>query len=178
MKSVVVIGTVRRLQGADKSPRQNIDDPSFRKLVELFISTCGVDFIFEEASGCGPTDAERIAISHRIRYTDIDLHEDERRRRGLPVESGRAYVIDGGKPEDCYVREYLEVHAQREDSWLQEIRKHHFNSALIICGVFHVLSLSLKLGSAGFDVDCICYAPFHKLWTTLLDQTKATSAGG
>ena len=79
MKSIVLLGTVHSVRGAEKSPRKQIDDPSYRKLIELFVSCCDVDYIFEEASGCGPTDAEKIANRHSIRYKDVDLHPDERR---------------------------------------------------------------------------------------------------
>lgn len=163
MKSIVLLGTVHSVRGAEKSPRKQIDDPSYRKLIELFVSCCDVDYIFEEASGCGPTDAEKIANRHSIRYKDVDLHPDERRQRGLLVEGASPHSIDEAKPEDFYIRENLGVHAQREDSWLKSIKKRHFSSGLMICGVFHVLSFAFKLRSAGFDVDCLRYTPFQKL---------------
>src|ERR1700719_2922592 len=80
---IVVLGTSHRLQGAVNSRWQNIDDPSYRRLVEQLISSHRVEVIFEEASGCGPTEAQKIAGLAQICYMDVDPSPDERVRLGM-----------------------------------------------------------------------------------------------
>ena len=59
-KHVTLLGTSHRLQGAEKS-KFNIDDPIYTVVVDRLMQ--GKDFIFEEATGLGPTTAEKLAHS-------------------------------------------------------------------------------------------------------------------
>ena len=166
MQSILVLGTAHRLQGAVNiaHPESNIDDPSYRKLLENILSWHSVDCVFEEASGCGPTDANTIATARTLQYFDVDLHPDERARRGMAQETGSDCIaIDESISADCFVKEYLGPQEQREDFWLREITTKHFQSGLMICGFIHTLSFSFKLQTGGFEVESVCYVPYHKL---------------
>jgi hypothetical protein len=165
IKSIVVLGTSHRLQGAQNYPGTNTDDPSYRRLVTQFISSHGIETIFEEASGCGPTDAQKIAELEHILYFDIDPHVDERLTLGLLPETGYFDCIDEDNPQDRYAHEYVEAQDRRENYWVRKMKEKEdgFSSALVICGFLHTLSLAFKLRSVGFDVESICYVPYHKL---------------
>ena len=86
-KSISILGTSHRLQGALKAERiQHIDDPSYKKYLEDQLRPKLVDFVFEEASECGPTIAEKVAteLLGKGRYLDVDPHPDTRANFGIP----------------------------------------------------------------------------------------------
>jgi len=56
MKTVILLGTAHRVQGAERGIC-NIEDPDYETLVAQLCREYAVDFIFEEASGLGPTIA-------------------------------------------------------------------------------------------------------------------------
>ena len=58
MKTVILLGTAHRVQGAERGIC-NIEDPDYETLVAQLCREYAVDFIFEEASGLGPTIAEK-----------------------------------------------------------------------------------------------------------------------
>jgi hypothetical protein len=163
-RSIVVFATSHRLQGAQHY-KGTVNTPSYSKLVNKLISDKAIDFIFEEASGTGPTTAQNLAGS--IRYLDIDSRPDERNKHGLPVDSGSLLVpIDPSDPtmsNDYYVWEYVEAQEQRENFWLRRIEEQHFSRGLLICGFIHLLSFSFRLKLAKFDVESLCYVPYHRL---------------
>jgi hypothetical protein len=171
MRSIVVLGTAHPLQGAVSSrwQNQNIDDPSYRKLVEQLISSYRVEIIFEEAAGCGPTDAQKIAGLAQIRYMDVDPSPDERVRLGMrPKPKPRSVdgmLIDG--------EDYVEAQDQRESHWLREIKESDFNCGLLICGYMHTLSLAFRFQAAGLRAESLSYIPYHKL----CPRTHADSLG-
>jgi hypothetical protein len=168
MRSIVVLGTAHCLQGAMNSQRQRIDDPSYRRLVEQLISSYRyrVEIIFEEAAGCGPTDAQKIADQAQIRYMDVDPSPDERVRLGMrPKPPSEGGPIDE-RGLDCYSLdgvEMLEAQDQRENHWLREIKESDFSGGLLICGYMHTLSLAFRFRAAGFRVESLSYIPYHKL---------------
>src|SRR6266849_2004152 len=137
-----------------KDREHNVDDPVYTKLIEHFMTCFGipVDFIFEEASGCGPTAAEKLARGLRLKYVDFDPHPDNRHLSGLCKETGQS--LD--QPFDLVAWEFAEQQSKREHFWVKKIRKEQFQAALVICGFAHTLSLSEKLISAGFDVYAHC----------------------
>jgi hypothetical protein len=71
-RSILLIGTSHALQGALNSPWRPIDAPPCSKLLQDFISSRSVDFVFEEASGMGPTITQRLAAA--VPYVDVDLY--------------------------------------------------------------------------------------------------------
>src|SRR5580765_382909 len=58
---VTVLATLHVVQGAEKRVG-NVLDPVYVALLEKLMLSEGVDFIFEEASGLGPTIAEKLAL--------------------------------------------------------------------------------------------------------------------
>src|SRR6266478_2925563 len=124
LRSIVVLGTSHRLQGAVNSRWQNIDDPNYRRLVEQLISSYRAEIIFEEATGCGPTEAQKIAGIAQIRYMDVDPSPDERVRLGMrPRPPGMDGIPIDEKGLDCYDIDDVEAQDQRENHWLREIKK-------------------------------------------------------
>jgi hypothetical protein len=158
---VVVLGTSHALQMAEnrEDREHNVDDPVYTKLVEHFVACSGIDFIFEEASECGPTAAEKLADSLHKKYLDVDPHPDNRHRYRLDRDTGQN--LD--PPFDHVTWTFAEKQFKREDFWVEKIRRESFQAALVICGIVHTLSLSGRLMSAGFDVYAHCYMPHDKL---------------
>lgn len=112
----------------------------------------GRDFLFEEATGLGPTTAEvrcnePLGPAH---YLDVDP----------AVEHRAAYEITENTGEPCYVRpcdpdgftynsELIKPQGVRENLWLHRIREKEFENGLLVCGFLHTLSMSFKLLRAG-----------------------------
>jgi hypothetical protein len=159
---VVVFGTSHRLTGAEKAFR-NIPDPNYPKLVEGLMSDKGLDFIFEEAAGLGPTTAEQLAHTRwgKNHYLDVDPFPDERPKHGIPKETHECFAIDPANSEDSACWELLDVHIKREELWLQRMKGTDFSRALMICGIAHMLSFSFRLRADGFDVEALSYEPQH-----------------
>lgn len=141
-KSIIVLAVLHALQG-EKFPAYE-KDPLYGQLIEALVCSEGVDFVFEEATGCGPSTAERIARSKlgEGRYLDIDPPKDERPECGIAKEtSGPCY----GLP--CGVEEYFKEHEKREVLWLKRLRgkSECFDNALVVCGMLHGLSFAFRL---------------------------------
>ena len=69
-RSVLVLGVAHELQGSKF--QGYVDDPSFGLLLKSSMN--GVDFVFEETAGLGPSKAEDLAnsILGTGHYVDID----------------------------------------------------------------------------------------------------------
>jgi hypothetical protein len=167
-KTVILLGTAHRLQGAKKGS-SNIDDPDYSILIEQLCSTFAIDFIFEEASGLGPTIAEKFALETigPNRYKDIDPNVEARKKLGIGSHSGKDYRI-GRLNFDTnhwgYGREELvDVQEKREYFWLPFIREQEFSRALLICGQAHLLSFAFRLKGEDFDVRAYSYMPYKLL---------------
>lgn len=164
-KKIVVLGTSHQLQG--KNFPKAIDDQCYRDIVEQLISTFRIDFVFEEAAGRVPTDAELMVKSwpSPIGYMDIDPPEHEREKHGLSAETGSSFVVDLWQLPPCVAQtEFVDEHAAREEFWCKRISSQNFTCALVVCGHAHCLSLSFRLQGDGFKVEnCINYIPHAKL---------------
>src|SRR6266404_4965802 len=116
---VIVLATHHELQGAEQRSG-NMDDPMYSALLEQLITAEGLDFIFEEATGLGPTIAERLSLAKLgpQRYLDVDPTRDERQKFGIPANAGEPYMI-GSPPHAAFANwEFGEVHALREELWI------------------------------------------------------------
>src|SRR5579859_7658829 len=145
---VLVFGTSHRLQGAVKG-RSNINDPTYAELIERLISEHQIDFILEEATGLGPTTAERIALSHwgQNRYLDVDPSKHQRPEHEVSEQTGELLLIDPEDPQkakDVAYWENVEAHIKKEKLWFQGIHRRVFTRALMIGGPGHLLSFSSK----------------------------------
>ena len=160
---VTVLATLHVVQGSEKR-LGNVDDPMYVSLLNKLMVSEGVDFIFEEASGLGPTIAERLALDQLPfgRYMDIDPARNERPDFGIPSNSSEPHMI-GAPPSVAFANwQVLDVHAKREELWLARMRQRKFESALVICGLVHLLSFAFRLQRADFSVQAIDYANWQR----------------
>ena len=160
---VTVLATLHVVQGAEKRAG-NVHDPAYVALLNKLILSEGADFIFEEASGLGPTIAEKLALERFPfgHYVDIDPARNERMDFGIPANSSEPNMI-GAPPSVAFANwQILDVHARREELWLQRIQQRKFESALVICGLVHLLSFSFRLQAAKFSVQAINYANWQR----------------
>lgn len=160
---VTVLGTLHVVQGAEKR-LGNVHDPAYVALLNKLMISEEVDFIFEEASGLGPTIAEKLALDKLAfgHYVDIDPARGERSEFGIPANSSEPNMI-GSPPTVSFANwQILEAHAKREELWLKRIQQSKFESALVICGLVHLLSFAFRLHDAKFSVQAINYANWQR----------------
>jgi hypothetical protein len=160
---VTVLATLHLIQGAEKRVG-NVQDPMYLELLNKLMVSEGVDFIFEEASGLGPTIAEKLALEKLAfgHYVDIDPPKGDRAEFGIPSISSEPHMI-GSPPNVSFANwQILEAHAKREEIWLKRIQQHEFHSALVICGLVHLLSFAFRLRDAKFSVQAINYANWQR----------------
>jgi len=131
MKTVILLGTAHRVQGAERGIC-NLEDPDYETLVDQLRLTYSVDFVFEEASGLGPTFAEKLALANigPNRYKDIDPSAADRRKLGISAETSKDYRIGKINFDTSHWgfgrEELIEVHEKREHFWLPFIREQKF----------------------------------------------------
>lgn len=160
---VTVLATLHVVQGAEKRVG-NVHDPMYVALLEKLTLSENIDFIFEEASGLGPTIAEKLALERLAfgHYVDIDPARGERPDFGIPSNSSEPHMI-GSPPSVAFANwQILDVHAKREQLWLKRMQQHEFESALVIVGLVHLLSFAFRLESAGFSARAIDYANWQR----------------
>jgi hypothetical protein len=160
---VTVLATLHVVQGAEKR-LGNVHDPAYAALLNKLMISEGVDFIFEEVSGLGPTIAEKLALEKLAfgHYLDIDPAQRDRSEFGIPSVSSEPHMI-GPPPGTASANwQILEAHAKREELWVKRIQQHEFQSALVICGLVHLLSLAFRLQHANFSVQAINYANWQR----------------
>jgi hypothetical protein len=160
---VTVLATLHVLQGAEKR-LGNLHDPAYVTLLKKLIISESLDFIFEEASGLGPTIAEKLALENlgAGRYLDVDPARGERAEFGIATNSHEPHMI-GSPPRVAFANwQILEVHASREELWLKRIQRQEFKNALVICGLVHLLSFAFRLQVANFSVQAIDYASWQR----------------
>ena len=162
-RRITILATLHVLQGAEKR-FGNLHDPMYSALLNKLMISEGLDFIFEEASGLGPTIAEKFALEHlgAGRYLDVDPARSDRAEFGIATNSHEPNMI-GSPPRVAFANwQILEVHARREELWLKRIQRQEFKSALVICGLVHLLSFAFRLQVANFSVQAIDYASWQR----------------
>lgn len=160
---VTVLATLHVIQGAEKR-LGNVQDPMYVALLNKLLASESVDFIFEEASGLGPTIAEKLALERLAfgHYVDMDPARGERVDLGIPANSSEPNMI-GTPPSVAFANwQILDVHARREELWVKRIQQHKFESGLVICGLVHLLSFAFRLQDAKFSVQAINYANWQR----------------
>lgn len=140
---------------------ENLPDSNFSKLLEGQMRDKRLDFIFEEASGLGPTTAEKLALSRwgQNHYLDVDPSPEERPQHGIPKETRKPFWIDHRNSGDSAYRQLLDAHIKREEFWLRRVKGTDFCKALMVCGIAHMLSFSFRLRADCFDVEAVSYEP-------------------
>lgn len=168
-KSISIVGTSHRLQGARKAELiRYINDPSYKRYLEDQLRPKVFDFVFEEASELGPTIAEETAATllGQGHYLDVDPHPNNREKFGIPelINSHTPINPYEQSNSDFVQHEDLEGRGRREELWVRRVKEQSFNWALFICGYLHSLSLSFRLRSEGISVAQVgIYMPFDKL---------------
>jgi hypothetical protein len=160
---VTVLATLHVVQGAEKRVG-NVHDPIYVALLDKLLVSEGVDFIFEEATGLGPTIAEKLALEKLAfgHYVDFDPPKEHRSDYGIPPSSSEPHMI-GTPPNVSFANwQILDAHARREELWLKRIQQHEFQSGLVICGLVHLLSFAFRLQEAKFSVQAINYANWQR----------------
>jgi hypothetical protein len=160
---VTVLATLHVVQGAEKRVG-NLHDPMYELLLNKLMISERADFVFEEASGLGPTIAEKLSVKQLgfDRYLDIDPARGDRAEFGIPSSSNEPDMI-GEPPKVAFAHwQLLGVHAKREELWMERIQEQKFESALVICGLIHLLSFAFRLREAKFSVQAINYANWQR----------------
>jgi len=160
---VTVLATLHVFQGAEKR-LGNVHEPVYLELLNKLMLSEQVDFIFEEASGLGPTIAEKLALEKLPfgHYVDIDPARNDRPAFGIPFSSAEPNMI-GNPPTVAFANwQILDVHARREKLWVERIQQRRFESALAICGLVHLLSFAFRLQEANYSVQAINYANWQR----------------
>jgi hypothetical protein len=160
---VTVLGTLHTMQGAEKR-LGNMHDPMYVALLNRLMSSEEVDFIFEEASGLGPTIAEKLALERLAfgHYVDIDPARSERAQLGIPLSANEPHMI-GAPPKVAFAQwQVLDGQTKREELWIKRMQQSEFKSALVICGLVHLLSFAFRLQAAKFSVQAIDYANWQR----------------
>jgi hypothetical protein len=154
---VIVLSTQHELQG--EKFHGYVEDPFYEQLLKNLIVNEKLDFIFEEASGRTPTITENLASSvlGPNRYLDVDPSRDQREGLGISPTTNEPWMI-GTPPNVAFANwQFPDVHAKREEFWIQRMMERDFTSAVIICGLAHGLSFAFRLQSAKFKVKAITY---------------------
>ena len=97
-----------------------MDDPRFKELLDELIAEDGIDFIFEEATGLGPTTAEKLSpMLGPDRYLDVDPPRNERVKFGIPENTNEPLMLGSpvaSPPTAVFAdRVFHELHAKREE---------------------------------------------------------------
>jgi hypothetical protein len=166
-KSVAVLAIPHQIQNPKTFGHINV--PSYSNLITNFIHN-GVDFVFEEAGGLGPTTAQSLAESllGHGHYMDVDPAPSDRAQFGIAkITGGRRYFDSSESASDrpdSYEFAIVEEQKKREELWSKRVAGQPFEKGLAICGVCHGLSLAFHLQNAGISVSEACsYIPYHKM---------------
>ncbi len=160
MPKLIVLGTYHDVQGLKKF-RRNVNDPDYKTILERLM-TYGVDFIFEEACGFGPSVAFKMVPNDR--YVDIDSETTDEALAKFrePADTNLLFPPKLTLPAENW----------REDCWVKRIKAEEFKNGLVICGVAHSLSMAFRLKLEGFDVEARTYEPVDRLCSTYMTCPK------
>jgi len=157
MKKLIIFGTYHQVQGVlGVEDFKNINDPDYRTLLEELMELHKVDFIFEEASGYGPSSASEMISGGS--YVDIDSETTP--RFSEPPET---MFRPKTKVQETAFKLGLEAQNWRESRWVERIKTQQFESGLLICGRTHSLSVAFRLQAEGFQVHVYTYEPILRL---------------
>ena len=160
---IVILGTSHNVQGGENWHGQSLDDTQFKSVLNNLVR--GKDFLFEEATGLGPTTAEHLALSRwgAGHYLDIDPPLGDREALGIPQSTGDSVPIDTFDADtDSLCSELIGAQEKREEVWLGKIQVTAFDRGLLLCGFLHALSMSFRLRAAGYTVEAFHYLPWRR----------------
>src|SRR2546429_3348275 len=129
---VTVLDTYHELQGSKKRPG-NINDSLYADLITDLIEDQTIDFIFEEATGLGPTTAEDLSakLVGANRYLDLDPPTQKRQIFGIPPETNKPVMLGtpmSNPPNVGWANwQPIGMHEAREKLWLERMKGQAFN---------------------------------------------------
>lgn len=154
-----MLGTSHRIQGCEFP--NSVVDPRYSELLHALIERDSVDFVFEEASGKGPSTAECLCrLLGSVRYLDVDPPVERRHEFGIARPSGEPYP--GFLTSELHF-EKIEEDSQREELWCKRILGEQFTTGLVICGCLHTTSIANRLRLSGIRVKFQAYLPHDVL---------------
>jgi hypothetical protein len=113
--------------------------------VEALIEIHSADLVAEEAGGLPTTYAQDIANKALVVWKNVDLTREERK------------LVPDLNPYSIGTQIDFDLHSLREWVWVIRTAKSMKNSALLICGLAHTMSMAAKFQSVGFDVETHVY---------------------
>ena len=124
--------------------------PAYLKITLDLIQEHAVDLVAEESSDNVTTYIQEIIASGKltgVAWKNVDLNEAERALLSDSNPNGWGTLID------------YEFQMAREEAWVERTLAAARESALLICGAVHVLSLARKLKEAGVAVETHLFLP-------------------
>jgi hypothetical protein len=165
MRKLIIFGTYHEVTGL-RNFRKNVIDPDYKTIIEALKQVHEVDFIFEEATGFGPSVASEVAVG---RYLDIDSESTEQALSLFSEDSENQFlpeILGKSRLQQTATKLGLTVQNWREQCWVAKIKAQQFKTGLVICGVVHSLSIAFRLQSEGFEVEAYCYEPIERLFNS------------
>jgi len=125
----------------------DVSRPAYFENVKALLRLHFVDLIAEEATGAPSTYAQGIAAESQISWKNVDLTKEERGK------------VPDVNPDSIGTLIDFDLQNIREWVWVVRTSKAMKDSALLICGLTHTLSVAEKFQSLGFDVETNVYFP-------------------
>src|ERR1700758_1238681 len=131
-KSIIVHGIAHQIQGSRFVGY--VEDSSYAPWIRSLIRSNEIDFVYEEASGRGPSVAENLVRSlENIGYLDVDPSATERLKFGIAERVSEGGPIDPCHPIDIYELSNVGEQKKPEEEWLKRIQGTEFRNGLMIC---------------------------------------------
>jgi hypothetical protein len=145
-------------------------------LLKDLVPTIGIDFLFEEATGLGPTTAERLVAKTLGPYRDLEIDSPGSKREEffIPTKSNEPQMVGNPMDEARFANwQLLGTHEARESLWLRRIIDSKFGKALIVSGRVHTLSFAFRRRQSNFQVKAMGYfPPIHEMKSFSSDSIK------
>jgi hypothetical protein len=125
----------------------DVSRPGYVENVRALLKLHCVDLIAEEATGAPSTYAQGIAAESQISWKNVDLTKEERGK------------VPDVNPDSIGTLLDFDLQTIREWVWVVRTSKAMKDSALLICGLTHALSVAEKFRWVGFDIETNVYFP-------------------
>jgi hypothetical protein len=131
--------------GTHHAYQLNTKRQGYLQNIKSLIQIHSVDLVAEEASGVTTTRAKEIADEAKVAWLNVDLTGEERKHVPDFNPAGIGTQID------------FDFYWFREWVWVIRTTKAMKKSALLICGLAHVMGVADKFSSLGFNVETHVY---------------------
>lgn len=142
--------------GLDHSLQQNDPTGDLRNTLLPVLVKSRADLVGEEAHLIPSTVAQQIAKELGKPWLNIDMNTEERIQAGIYDElSSRPWgpIFEDGNPVG--MTGYYLPHADgvREEHWVSQILRPSLSSAVVLCGVLHLVPVAERFRQRGCVVD-------------------------